>query len=107
VSGGHYPYEVTGWLHQVADQIERELGVREPPEKPARIAFAKLLRRVADALHDLDYVDSGDTSWGPESSMRRLFAVIGPKERLEAAIEQAREAQAMLAAELARCEVKP
>jgi hypothetical protein len=106
VSGGHYERANVYNLVDTADQIIAELGKREPAEKPARMAFAKILRRVSDALHELDYVDSGDTSW-EERSLKTFFAVIGPKERLDAAIEQAREAQAMLAAELARCEVKP
>jgi hypothetical protein len=106
VSGGHYERSTVWQLAEAADLIIAELGKREPAEKPARMAFAKLLRRVSDALHELDYVDSGDTSWEARS-LKTFFAVIGPKERLAAAIEQAREAQAMLAAELARCEVKP
>ena len=33
---------------------------------PKRIAFKKLLQKVADAMHDIEWVESGDMSKGDE-----------------------------------------
>ena len=73
---------------------------------PERKAFAKHLRLVANALHDIEWVDSSDYGLGDENEAIR--ACLGDALVLEAAIEQAHEAAKVLRAELERaCSGRP
>ena len=67
---------------------------------PIRRAFKKHLELVAEALHDIEWVDSGDCAPGDEEAAIR--AVLHSGAELEAAVELAGEAEAALAAALAR-----
>lgn len=66
----------------------------------ARRAFAKHLKRVAKALHDIEWVDSGDYDPGKESEAIRDCLSDGAV--LEAAIELAHKAHRELTEELER-----
>jgi len=65
-----------------------------------RKAFAKHLKLVAKALHDIELVDSSDYSDGQENEAIR--ACIGDGAVLDAAIDQAQEAANILLEELER-----
>lgn len=63
-----------------------------------RRAFAAHLAKVAKALHDIEWVDSGD--YGQGDDIEAIRACLGDGAVLEAAIEQAHEAAKVLRAEL-------
>lgn len=65
-----------------------------------RRAFSEHLARVAKALHDIEWVDSGD--YGPGDESKAIRACIGDARVLEAAIAQAREAAKALSDEIER-----
>lgn len=65
-----------------------------------RKAFAKHLKLISKALHDIEWVDSGDYGEGEENEAIR--ACLEPAVILEAAIEQAHAAAKDLKAELER-----
>jgi hypothetical protein len=67
---------------------------------PERRAFAAHLAKVAKALHDIEWVDSGD--YGPGDENAAIRACVGDAAVLNAAIEQAHEAAKVLRAELER-----
>ena len=69
-------------------------------DTPERQAFAKHLKLVAKALHDIEWVDSGDYGRGDENEAIR--ACIGDGAVLGAAIERAREVRDALTAEIER-----
>lgn len=105
MSGGHYRdggcdyayYQVRNFADQVREEV-----MRYPPAQIApRLAFAALLSRVSDAMRELDYVDSGDTSWEPKA-LEHFDKLLGTHDRLEAAIEQANEVWESLRLEIER-----
>ena len=57
MSGGSYDY--------IYSKIE-DIQIRRQDENPRRRAFQKLLKNVANAMHDIEWVDSGDSSPGDE-----------------------------------------
>ena len=80
MSGGHYDYRYH-WLRDLADDIECSL--REDREHqcgghngPLREHLINLLRAVATACHDVEWVDSGDYAPGDENEA--IVKVHGP-----------------------------
>jgi hypothetical protein len=69
-------------------------------DTPERRAFAKHLKLVAKALHDIEWVDSGDSSPGKETDA--ILACLCEGEILETVIEEAHEARKALTAALER-----
>lgn len=67
---------------------------------PERRAFAAHLKLVAKALHDIEWVDSGDYGIGDDSAAIRACLTAGAP--LESAIEAAHEALKVLREELER-----
>ena len=67
---------------------------------PERKAFAAHLVKVAKALHDIEWVDSGDSSPGSENQAIR--DCLHQSAVLDAAVETARQAQKELQIELER-----
>ena len=65
-----------------------------------RKAFAKHLKLVANALHDIEWVDSCDNSPGSESAAIR--ACISSASILDAAVEHAILARSLLSQEIDR-----
>lgn len=61
---------------------------------PERRAFRAHLQKVAKALHDIEWVDSGDRGPGDENAAIR--ACLSDGAVLDAAIDRAREAHAEL-----------
>lgn len=77
-----------------------------PLTTPERRAFAKHLKLVAKALHDIEWVDSGD--YGPGDETESIRTCVSEATALESAIEHAHEALKELQQELERaCAGKP
>jgi len=70
MSGGSYDYAF-GKVVDMADSLS-EVKSRNTP---LRRAFAKHLRLVAEAMHDIEWVDSGDCGLGDE--VAAIEAVLG------------------------------
>lgn len=67
---------------------------------PERKAFMKHLQLVAAALHDIEWVDSGD--YGPGRENEAIRFCLQPGAILAAAIEDARQVRDQLTAEIDR-----
>lgn len=88
MSGGSYDYGFSK-LNALAEAIDRR-SREEPQGKTLRRAFAKMLRRMADAAYELEWADSGDTDWAQaEAALRR---VVKPADELAMATEDAKAA---------------
>jgi len=77
-----------------------EYDANFPQDTPERKAFAKHLKLVAKALHDIEWVDSGDFSPGRENEAIR--ACLSDVAVLEAVLQNAQEAVKVLQAEIER-----
>jgi hypothetical protein len=66
MSGGSYDY-----VYSRIDEIE----IRDADTNPRRAAFQKLLRLVAAAMHDIEWVDSGD--YCPDEENETIDACFG------------------------------
>ncbi len=92
-----------GSMNYLYSQLEY---ARFSTETPERRAFAKHLALVAKALHDIEWVDSGD--YGPGDEIDAIRACLTAGATLEAAIEAANEAHKVLRDELERaCSGRP
>lgn len=87
-----------GSMNYLYSKLEYEAEFRK--DTPERKAFAKHLKLVAKALHDIEWVDSGD--YGPGDDTDAIRACLRSDAVLEAAIETAHEARKALSAELER-----
>lgn len=87
-----------GSMDYLYSKLEYDANFRE--DTPERRAFAKHLRLVAKALHDIEWVDSGD--YGPGDDTDAIRACLSSGATLEAAVEAAHEARKVLTAELKR-----
>ena len=87
-----------GSMNYLYSKLEYEASFRE--YTPERRAFAKHLKLVAKALHDIEWVDSGD--YGPGDEIEAIRACLSAGATLESAIEAAHEAHKALRAELER-----
>ena len=77
MSGGSMNY----LCHRVENDADFQIS------SPERKAFMAHLKKVAKALHDLEWVDSGD--YGPGDELESIMACITPAEVLGASIEDA------------------
>lgn len=93
MSGGSLDY-VCYKVSDAADSLESRAKTIQ------QLAFAKHLRLVGDALHDIEWVLSGDYGKGDE--VEAIAKVITPQMELECAIELAVKAQADLAETIER-----
>ncbi len=73
-------------------------------DSPERRAFARHLKLVATALHDIEWVDSGD--YGPGDENAAIRACLGGAVMLSTVLEMAKEAVATLQAEIDRAEAR-
>ena len=71
-------------------------------DTPERRAFAQHLKLVAKALHDIEWVDSGD--YGPGDENKAIRDCLGDAVMLATVLEMAKEAVTTLQAEIARLE---
>ena len=93
-----------GSMNYLYSKLECDANFRE--DTPERRAFAKHLKLVAKALHDIEWVDSGDYGHGRDAEAIR--ACLSSGATLEAAVEAAHEAHKALTAELERaCSGRP
>ena len=69
---------------------------------PERLAFKRHLAKVAKALHDIEWVDSGDKGPGDENAAIR--ACLQPDAVLFALVEQAKDVMAALRKEVEKHE---
>jgi hypothetical protein len=74
-----------GSMNYLYSKIEYDASFEE--NTPERIAFAAHLQKVVQALHDIEWVDSGD--YGPGDENKAIRACLSSALELEAAIEQA------------------
>ncbi len=84
MSGGSLDY-VYFKVDEAADAIECR------SDKPFHKAFAKHLRKVSKALHDIEWVFSGDYSEGDEKAS--IETIINPKDILLEAADMAMKAK--------------
>lgn len=87
MSGGSYGY-IFNRIH--------DIDIRDTQRDPKRAAFQKLLTLVADAMHDIEWVDSGDYGYGDEhKAIDACFAMLGhdPEVVTKAAAYDALKAQ--------------
>lgn len=92
MSGGSYDY-----VYLQFDNFAAELRNRHPTDA-VMLAFADYVREIAKVAKDIEWVDSGDTSWTPELTSE-IEALVRPevqmdkaRELLEAATEEVRRA---------------
>jgi hypothetical protein len=91
-----------GSMNYIYSRLEYEANFRQ--DTPERRAFAKHLKLVAKALHDIEWVGSGD--YGPGDENAAIRACLGDAVMLSTVLEMAKEAVATLQAEINRAEAK-
>lgn len=92
------------WTHAAVKEYAERL-IEQSPLNPLHVAFARHLKLVAVALHDMTWVFSGDCGPGDEDDAIR--AVITPALELEAALETAKAAAAQLQGVIDRASSPP
>lgn len=75
-----------GSMNYLCHRLESDATFRQ--DTPERRAFAKHLKLVTKALHDIEWVDSGDYGEGDES--KAIRACLGDRAALAAEIERLR-----------------
>lgn len=98
MSGGSYDYAY-GRVNDFATRL-RELTASMPAGEAKRLrrAFADHLVLVAEAMHDIEWVDSGDYGCGDE--VEPLKKVLGRERALEAIVADAKRMESRLEAAL-------
>lgn len=84
MSGGSLDYAY-GRIEQIAETLSMEAKTVE------HRAMAQHLFRVAEVLHDIEWVLSGDYSSGDE--LEKIYALLHPTQIVEAALDAARQAR--------------
>lgn len=90
MSGGSLDY-IDGRLRDALRHIERDT--------PLRRAFVAHMHKVCDALHEIEWADSGDTSPGVRD-VAAMLACLGPNAELEQLVREAEQAAEALRAAL-------
>jgi hypothetical protein len=91
-----------GSMNYIYSKLEYEATFTA--DTPERRAFARHLKLVAKALHDIEWVDSGD--YGPGDENAAIRACLSDAVMLATVLEMAKEAVATLQAEIDRAEAK-
>lgn len=89
-----------GSMNYLSDKIEYELRFRE--DTPLRRAFMEHMQRVMKALHEIEWVDSGDNSPGRDEDA--ILACLGPHAELSQLIREANAAREALTVAIDRAE---
>lgn len=105
MSGGSYDY-AEGRLIDIADAIEHRARGSGVQRRALRLGFAKLLRSCAEAMHELEWADSGDTDF-ERDAVPVLAKLLSPRWEIEAAIEEARSVRDELAILIVQSENTP
>ena len=95
MSGGSYEY-IYAKVDDVADMIGGT---------PMRDAFSAHLKKVAKALHDIEWVDSCDYAKGDEDLA--ILAVVGQWAVLDSAVSRAEAARDALSALIVKVKESP
>lgn len=95
MSGGSYDY-VSMRIDEAVEELKRKHA-----DQPHVIALAEHLFAISSAMHDIEWADSGDTSWDAALDAK-IRALLAPGAELDVAAEQARKAADILNAALAR-----
>ena len=82
MSGGSWNYS-----YQAVTEMGSQLLSNEDP---VRRAFGEHLKLIADAMHDLEWVDSGD--YGPGREHEAILKVLSKAELVESAVKTLKEA---------------
>lgn len=72
-------------------------------DTPERKAFYAHIQKVAEALHDIEWVDSGD--YGPGDENKAILACIGHEEILRSQLDHISAALSVLSIEIKRAEL--
>ena len=80
-----------GSMNYLYSKLEYEANFTA--DTPERRAFAQHLKLVAKALHDIEWVDSGD--YGPGDENAAIRTCLGDAVMLSTVLEMAREALAV------------
>jgi len=78
-----------GSMNYFSRRIEWECICNIAPTTPERRAFIEHLRKVAKALHEIEWVDSGDT--GPGDDKDAIMECIRPVDVVQQLIGEGRE----------------
>ena len=98
MSGGSYDYA----FHRIEDLAEQIT-----PETPLRRAFKTHLKKVAEACHDIEWVDSGDGGPGDEdAAIRACLGKDGPALVLAEVLAEAKRVLADITAAVVAAEGK-
>ena len=92
-----------GSMNYLYSKLEYEATFRT--DTPERRAFKAHLAKVAKALHDIEWVDSGDS--GPGSENDAIRACLQPDAVLFTLVEQAKDVMAALRVEVEKVENAP
>lgn len=97
MSGGSYDYAFR-WVDDMAERLSRK------DQTPLRRAFAAHLKLVAKAMHNIEWVDSGD--YGEGEDLAAMQAAMGDSAQAELAVtvNDARDVLAQLQRALAKVE---
>jgi len=90
VSGGSWDY-----VYYKFEEVARRLT---ESREPLRRGLGKLVGEIAEALHDIEYLDSSD--YGPGDDEKAIRKVLGPARALESVLAEAKEAQLALSKEI-------
>ena len=71
MSGGSYDYACYSLENNFIEELERNTN-----HDPLRIAFLEHIRKVAKAMHDIEWVDSSD--YGPGDEHEAIKACLSP-----------------------------
>ena len=94
MSGGSWDYAYSKF-RDIGEQLECA-------RDPKRRALGKLVVKISKAMHDIEWVDSGDYGTGGE--VAAIDEVIGPRAELETLVEDAKTVRAQIDEVLARIE---
>lgn len=93
MSGGSLDYVYTR-VEEAADRIT--------PDTALRRAFIKHLKLVSQALYEIEWAQSGDTSPGNEDELKAIRACLHPGAPIATLIDEAKEWQKQIRAEVSR-----
>jgi len=83
MSGGNYQYAYSNLEHNFLYEFQKQANT------PQRKAFARHLEKVIKAMHDIEWVDSGDYGSGDENPA--IMECVTRTDVVSAAVEDAKE----------------
>jgi hypothetical protein len=83
MSGGSYQYAYSNLEHNFLYEFQRRANT------PQRKAFAKHLEKVITAMHDIEWVDSGDYGDGDENAA--IMDCVTKTDVVKASVDEAKD----------------